>query len=116
VALSFCDSSERSYLRSIERLTRRSIQVDTGRDRRPSAAPPAPRPAAAAPTPAPRQPAAPSRPPAAASRAPAKAAPQPPRGGQPRTDYKRRKPGGHAAAQRRGNGQQHRGAQQQRGA
>jgi ATP-dependent RNA helicase RhlE len=103
VALSFCDASERSYLRGIERLTRRSLKVDTGRDRPQSAAAPA--------APAPRPPA-----PPASLRAPAKTAPQPPRGDAPRSGNKRRRSGGEAALQRRGNGQQHRGAQQQRGA
>jgi ATP-dependent RNA helicase RhlE len=102
VALSFCDASERSYLRGIERLTRRSLKVDTGRASQsgPQATPVSPAPRAAPP---------------ATPRAPAKAAPQSHRGGASRSDNKRRKSGGEAALQRRG-GQQHRGALQDRGA
>jgi ATP-dependent RNA helicase RhlE len=103
VALSFCDASERSYLRGIERLTRRSLKVDTGRASQsaaPQAAPVSPAPRAAPP---------------ATPRAPAKAAPQSHRGGASRSDNKRRRSGGEAALQRNG-GQQHRGTLQDRSA
>ncbi len=104
VALSLCDASERSYLRGIERLTRRSLKVDAGRA-----------PQSAAPQATPASPAPRAMPPAT-PRAPAKAAPQSHRGSASRSDNKRRKSGGEAALQRRGNGQQYRGAQQQRSA
>jgi ATP-dependent RNA helicase RhlE len=102
VALSFCDASERSYRRGIERLTRRLLKVDTGRASQsgPQATPVSPAPRAAPP---------------ATPRAPAKAAPQSHRGGASRSDNKRRRSGGEAALQRNG-GQQHRGTLQDRSA
>jgi ATP-dependent RNA helicase RhlE len=92
VAISLCDGSERTYLRSIERLTRRSLKVEDARGVKlmepPVAA--APRPAA------PPRPPAPPRP-AAKPRAQRNDAPRP---------QKRRRAGGNAPM--------HRGAQQHR--
>ena len=98
IAISLCDGSERSYLRSIERLTRRSIKVEDARGVKVMEAP-----VAAAP-----RPAAPPRPPAP-PRPAAKTAPNSHRNGNangaPRP-AKRRRSGGNAPM--------HRGSQQHR--
>jgi ATP-dependent RNA helicase RhlE len=96
VAISLCDGSERSYLRSIERLTRRSLKVEDARGIKLMEPP-----AAVTPRPAPPRPPVPAAPP----RTPAKAAPKSQRNGAPRPP-KRRRSGGNAPM--------HRGSQQHR--